>query len=277
MKKMPTREDLIIFLFVLVDDFLKTFPLKKPGKHPIISDSELFTMSVLQQLYHEESEANFIRSYVPQLLSFFGKLPSLKEYNRRLRENQEVLSSIWKLMLELFEVELTSKEAYIDTAPIAVTKHCRRPKGDFHPDAALGYCATKDFWFHGYFLHLVVSPKGIPLHFTILSADVDETGVLRKEFLEELTGYLLGGDKGYLISDEKKQELLSNLGLTLFHPYRRNQKKKNTKEEKAFLKERGIIEKVFSWNERMLNLETTLAKTYDGVASEYGENFCFSA
>jgi hypothetical protein len=267
----PSRDDLIVIFFVLTEDFLLENPSQRPGKPPLIRDSELCAMAMMQCLYGEESEANFIRTHAPDIVRTFGTLPSLKEYNRRLREHEQLLGFLWRLMLELLEVEMVAKEGYIDTAPVPVTKHCRKPKGTFHPEATKGYCKSKDFWFYGYFLHLVVTPTGIPLQFTVLSADIDETKVLTKEFLAAIEGFLLGGDKGYILSDEQKRELL----VTLIHPYRSNQRRKNTVEERAFLRGRGIIERVFSWLEEKLSLERTLAKTAAGVASRIWRKLLF--
>jgi hypothetical protein len=53
------------------------------------------------------------------------------------------------------------------------------------------------------------------------------------------------GDSAYLAKEKTKKEL-SKKGITLIAPYRKNQKKVNTKEEKKKLKNRNLIERKFS-------------------------------
>ncbi len=271
----PSRDDLIVLLFVLTDDFLRESLLSRPGPKARISDSELLTMAMLQCLYGEESERNFLRTYAPEIVALFGKLPSLKEYNRRLKEHDELLGFLWQLMLSLLAPEIETGKAFIDSAPIPVTRCLRFPHGSYHRECGHGYCASKRLHFWGYRLHLIVSPRGIPLQFTILGADIDERSVLQRSFLHDFGGWLLGADTGYILSDERKRQLLRETGVTLLHPYRCNQRKKNTPEEWAQLKGRGIIERIFGWLESQLGIESTLAKSYAGLTSRIWRKLLF--
>lgn len=273
-----SHSDLITFIYALCDDFLKEKKFRKPGREPRFTDAELIVLAMMQCLKGEESELRFLFFYRAELLQYFPVLPSPKEYNRRLRENHELLSHFFFLILELLAPESDTAEektAFADTAPVPITKHQRKPKGRYHDTAEYGYCASKKLYFWGYFLHLTVSPEGIPLQFTLLPAAVDETGILETPLLEPLRGFTLGGDKGYLVSDEKKRKLLERFGITLVSPYRRNQKKRNSPEETAFLSKRGIVERVFAWLENNLGLERTLTKTAAGIASRVTTKILF--
>lgn len=264
---MPTTEDYIILFYCLIDELLQAEQSTKPGPKPECSDAEVMTLAFIQNLKHIESESEFLRQYQSELKRYVPSLPCQVEYNRRLKENEDILASLMTLMIELNQVEQTPGKAYQDTIPIAVTKYQRRPKGNYHREAMKGYCASKRWYFWGYFLHLAVSPEGIPLQFTLLPADVDETKVLEEAFLDPLRGYEIGTDKGYIVKAEKKAKLWQDLHITLIHPFRQNQLKKNTVREKAFLKKRGVIERVGGWLDGKLRLEETLSKSLAGLST----------
>jgi len=57
---------------------------------------------------------------------------------------------------------------------------------------------------------------------------------------------ILTGDTGYVINDNKKTELNDKYNTKLITSYRRNQKKKNTEEEKKILKSRPKVENAIS-------------------------------
>lgn len=57
---------------------------------------------------------------------------------------------------------------------------------------------------------------------------------------------IVTGDLGYLVSDENKKLLKDQNNITLITPYRKNQRKKNTTEERNFLKTRYKVENAIS-------------------------------
>lgn len=54
------------------------------------------------------------------------------------------------------------------------------------------------------------------------------------------------GDKGYILNQKVKKEIISKHKAVLITPYRRNQKKKNTSRERNKLKQRFNIEVLFN-------------------------------
>lgn len=66
-----------------------------------------------------------------------------------------------------------------------------------------------------------------------------------KEKILELNKVNLIGDKGYIIKENRKKVLLKR-GINMVHPYRKNQKKENTKEELKLLNKRHVIENTYA-------------------------------
>lgn len=57
---------------------------------------------------------------------------------------------------------------------------------------------------------------------------------------------ILTGDLGYLVNDDTKKTIKKNHNITLITPYRKNQKKNNTQQEKNELKTRYKVENAIS-------------------------------
>lgn len=77
-------------IFTIVDDTMKGSAviqqaLKRPGPAPHLSDSELITIALYQELIGEPREDHFFRLHQASLLSFFPRLNERSLYNRRTR------------------------------------------------------------------------------------------------------------------------------------------------------------------------------------------------
>src|SRR5258707_7531033 len=78
-------------LFTIVDDTMKGSPviqqaLKRPGPAPHLSDSELITIALYQELIGEPREDHFFRLHQDRLRVFFPGLNERSRYNRRKRD-----------------------------------------------------------------------------------------------------------------------------------------------------------------------------------------------
>ncbi|GCE22032.1 hypothetical protein KDK_58320 [Dictyobacter kobayashii] len=92
-------------IFTIVDDAMKASPeiqraLKRPGTKPRLSDSEVVTLALYQELIGEPREDHFFRLHKDVLLPFFPGLTERSRYNRRKRDLWAVILAV-RLMLQL--------------------------------------------------------------------------------------------------------------------------------------------------------------------------------
>src|SRR6266581_1681095 len=78
-------------IFTIVDDTMKGSAviqqaLKRPGPAPRLSDSELITIALSQELIGEPREDHFFRLHQASLETFFPGLNERSRYNRRKRD-----------------------------------------------------------------------------------------------------------------------------------------------------------------------------------------------
>src|SRR6266542_3589900 len=86
-------------IFTIVDDVMKESPavqkaLRRPGRAPHLSDSEVVTIALYQELIGEPREDHFFRLHQRSLLPFFPGLNERSRYNRRKR-------SLWSVILAI--------------------------------------------------------------------------------------------------------------------------------------------------------------------------------
>src|SRR6059058_6439976 len=84
-------------LFTIVDDTMKGSAMiqeamKRPGPAPHLSDSEVITLALYQELIGEPREDHFFRLHQASLRPFFPGLNERSRYNRRKR-------ALWSVML----------------------------------------------------------------------------------------------------------------------------------------------------------------------------------
>ena len=84
-------------IFTIVDDTMKASPaiqaaLRRPGQKPKLSDSEVVTIALYQELIGEPREDHFFRLHRWSLLLFFPGMNERSRYNRRKRD-------LWSVML----------------------------------------------------------------------------------------------------------------------------------------------------------------------------------
>ncbi len=97
---------------------------------------------------------------------------STSRFNRRLHALADWLSFILETLAEVFR---HGEVFVLDSMPIPVCKRvrarrCRKVRGRIY----CGYCAAKHEKFFGWRLHLVCTPAGVPVNFTILPASLHD-------------------------------------------------------------------------------------------------------
>ena len=168
---MLDKATVLTTLFTIVDDTLKGSSmiqdaLKRPGPAPQLSDSEVITLALYQELIGEPREDHFFRLHQSSLRPFFPALNERSRYNRRKRDLWSVILAVrlsLQLVRDAFELEET---AAIDSAPVPCVSY-KRGKGasDFVGTADYGVCSSKALKYFGCKLHSVVSLTGLIMGF----------------------------------------------------------------------------------------------------------------
>src|SRR5438874_4648588 len=221
-------------IFTIVDDTMKGSAviqqaLKRPGPTPSLSDSELITIALYQELIGEPREDHFFRLYQSSLRTFFPGLNERSRYNRRKRDLWSVILAVrvsLQLVLDALELE---EMAAIDSAPLPCVSYKRsKQASDFVGTADYGVCSSKAMKYFGCKLHSIVSLSGIILGFLLTPASrYDNQPVV--ELLDSVSHHLkrLFGDGAY--NDAALQRYLAQYrSLCLLAPTKANQASKRS-------------------------------------------------
>lgn len=259
-------------LFTIVDDTMKGSSmiqdaLKRPGPAPHLSDSEVITLALYQELIGEPREDHFFRLHQSSLRPFFPGLNERSRYNRRKRDLWSVILAVrlsLQLVLDAFALEET---AAIDSAPVPCVSY-KRGKGAsaFVSTADYGVCSSKAMKYFGCKLHSVVSLTGLMMGFLLTPASCyDNQPVV--ELLDSFSHHLklLLGDGAY--NDAALQSYLDQYrSLQLLAPAKANQAaKRSPSAQKQLNRLRLICETVNAQLQEQLHLSKHYAKSTWGL------------
>lgn len=247
----------IIATFIVIDDVLTALNHRD---HCLAQthDSEVLLVAVLAASFfqnHHERTLSVLKS--GRYLS--GPL-SISRFNRRIHRLNHWLPFIAEVLGRLFE---QSECLIIDSLPAPVCRRVRaRRCGKVRGIEYCGYCAAKKEKFFGWRLHLVCTPQGIPVRYSLLPASFHDLTPIHELLWELPPGVWVVGDKGY-ISAADAASILAETGAHLVAAVRENMAP-NSYEERALLDEyRHGIETVNSQAEKM-GLERLYARTNAG-------------
>src|SRR5437588_11009321 len=201
---MLEKATVLTTLFTIVDDAMKGSvvirqALERPGPAPHLSDSEVITIALYQELIGEPREDHFFRLHQSSLQTFFPGLNERSRYNRRKRDLWSVILAVrvsLQIVLEALQLEET---AVIDSAPVPCVSYKRaKAASDFVGTADYGVCSSKAMKYFGCKFHSVVSLTGLILGFLLTPAsryDNQPVVELLDSFSHHLTQLL--GDGAY--------------------------------------------------------------------------------
>ena len=134
---------------------------------PAFTDEEVLktaTASYVFGLIRKRSSISKIHEYIRDHFSeWFPDLPSYQSYNRRLNRLSAVFAPLVEEALSEVRCTQTRKEAIriADSMPIMLAKGQRASQAKVASErfASVGYCSSKDTFFHGVKLHLVVERR----------------------------------------------------------------------------------------------------------------------
>ena len=206
----------IITAFVIIDDLMTALD---HHSHVLagVPDAEIVTVAVVAAKYFQNHHERALQ--IMTRCGFLSGQISVSRFNRRLHALADWLSLIVETLGELF----TQGEVFIlDSMPLPVCQRaratrCRKVRGR----PFCGYCAAKHQKFFGWRLHLVCTPDGVPVRFTILPGalhDLTPVHELLYELPEDAAVFV---DKGYNSADDEAS-ILAETDVRLVPIRRRN-------------------------------------------------------
>lgn len=265
-----TLEDLFIVVYVIVDDlYKKTVPKniqdrgKKNNAEPLLSDSEVITISLVGELLGIDSEKAWLGFVRKNLVYLFPNLLERTRFNRRRRNLCNIINLLRKRLLEKLSIHLDPYRI-IDSLPIPVCHYARssRCKG-FKGEASYGICEAKGEKIYGFKLHVLATINGIVTDFVLAKASHHDVSLVW-DLVNYYQNLSVIGDKGYVSSNLEK-ELKTARNVNLLAMKRKNQQSYTKHENDLLGKTRKLVETIFSQLTEQFNLSQVRAKSLWGL------------
>ncbi len=263
-RRLDRTEEAITVLFCLIDD---AYALLNPRPRCYealkrLSDSEVITLALFQQLRGVESERSFLRDVERFLAHLFPGVVGLhpSSFHRRIRKLRRFLEPLRRdVVAEL----VGDPETLIVDSTLLSVLHPRQvaQSAGFH---AAAWVRWGSFSVYGVKLHLLCATNRVPLCYELTAANVAEIG-LTKELLaaaslgEDLARRLLG-DLAY--RSEALEETLANSSILLLTERSRQGGK------------RQQVEIAIASLKRVFGIGETLATTLVGLATRIAAKIC---
>src|SRR5215218_3134160 len=256
--RLADTEEALTVLFCLIDD---AYALLNPnGKRygPIkrLSDSEIVTLALLQQLRGVESERSFLRDAQRFFSHLFPGVVGLhpSSLHRRVRKLRRYLEPLRREILP--ELVGDPETLLIDSTLLEVL-HPRQVSQSAGFDGA-AWVRWGSFSVYGVKLHLLCAPNGIPISYELTPANVADVSLTEELVAEAALGdevaRKLLGDLAY--RSEDLREVLAEVGILLA-----------TERWERRHGARQHIEIAISSLKRVFGLGETLATTLVGLAT----------
>ena len=250
-------EEAITLLFCLVDD---TYALLNPRwrSHESLkklSDSEVLTLALFQQLRGVESQRSFLRDAQRFFVHLFPGIAGLhpSSFHRRVRRLRRFVEPLRRAIVP--ELVGEPETMIVDSTLLEVLPPRQVSQSAGFDGAAWVRWGT--FSVYGVKLHLLCSTNRIPISYELTSANVADVSLIMELIgeagLEDTVGRKLLGDLAYR-GEELKEELVE-LGISLVSESA--QRRPGVRQQ---------IEIAFSSLKRVFGLGQTLATTIVGLA-----------
>src|SRR5512135_5013 len=117
---MLDKATVLTTMFTIVDDIMKGSAviqqaLKRAGPAPSLSDSELVTVALSQELIGEPREEHFLRLHQASLQTFFPGLKERSRYHRRKRDLWSVILAVRVSLQIVLQAQQLEETAAIDS------------------------------------------------------------------------------------------------------------------------------------------------------------------
>lgn len=257
--RLRRTEEAITVLFCLVDDAYRLLNPDGARRYEglkSLSDSEVITLALFQQLRGIESEQSFLREAQRFFAHLFPGVAGLwpSSLNRRLRKLGRFLEPLRRAVVG--ELVGDPETLIVDSTLLSVL-HPRQVKQSAAGFDGAAWVRWGSFSVYGVKLHLLCASNGVPVSYELTPANVAEvrltTELLAEAGLGEEVGRRLLGDLAYRSGE--LEEALAECGVLLVT-------------ERADQRgQRQRVEICFSTLKRVFGLGETLAKTLAGLAT----------
>ncbi len=177
---LTSLEEAIIVLFCLLDDAYTTLNPRWRNHEPLkrLSDSEVLTLALLQQLRGIESERSFLRDTQRFFSHLFPGVLGLhpSSLHRRVRKLRRVLEPLRREVLG--ELVGDPETLIVDSTLLAVLHP--RQMGQSSGFEGAAWVRWGSFSVYGVKLHLVCATNRVPLSYELTAANVSDVHVVRE-------------------------------------------------------------------------------------------------
>jgi len=211
-------------------------------------------------LIKKRSSISEIHEYIRDHFSeWFPDLPSHQSYNRRPGRLSAVFAPLVEEALSMVEPEKTRDEMIriADSMPIMLAKGQRASCAKVASErlASVGYCSSKDTFFHGVKLHLGVERRSehlpVPKRAGLTPGSENDLRALRR-VLPTIEGGVLCGDKAYC-DGPLKERLAADQDLDLLTPIKKNKGKTLSAADKLYSE---AVSRMGQWQTRLPDIES---------------------
>jgi Transposase DDE domain len=252
-------EEALSVLFCLIDDAYALLNPRGARRYESIkrlSDSEIITLALLQQLRGVESERSFLRDAQRFFSELFPGVAGLhpSSFNRRVRKLRRFLEPLRREVLS--ELVGDPETLLIDSTLLEVLHPRQVPQSAGFYGAA--WVRWGSFSVYGVKLHLLCAPNRIPISYELTPANVADVSLTEELVAEAALGdevaRKLLGDLAY--RSEDLREVLAEVGILL--ATERSERRHGARQH---------IEIAISSLKRVFGLGETLATTLVGLAT----------
>jgi hypothetical protein len=246
----------IVELYWLVDEIVKmikkNFPVNhKVGRKSTLSKSELITIVLLGHNLAIPTD-KLLYDYVKEHLNKdFKNIPCYAQFTKGIRSTSRYLDLMLSILCQMNSK--TEKGFYIiDSTALPTNGY---DKYDCPKWASGDVKKGKNIFgfYHGYKLHIIINRNLEVVSCLITPANVHDVKALSIDsFINTIHGTLVG-DKGYVVGKDIKQKL-KELDINLIFKQRKNMDPYLNEYYKEILRQRQVIEGVFSVLKNRLNL-----------------------
>lgn len=268
--------DLFLIVYSLVDDLYRDLVpdavrLRRGHHRMALSDSEIITLSLMQEALSADSEHAFVRFVCRDYQALFPGLRDRSRYHRR----RKALLGVQQALFAHLAAELSDGAGWhiLDSAPVETTKVERSQTGARSiPEAAYHFKTVRHQLFFGFRLHVAITDEGAVAEFALAPANVGERDVaeaMMRGVEPSETGLVLG-DAGYVGEDFCHRITVTGHGLWAIPKDSTKPPESVTEgESKAWRRwirsKRSLVETVFAMLADQFNAETTRARSLLGV------------
>jgi hypothetical protein len=247
------------------------------NSEPDFTDEEVLTI-YLFGLAKKRETVSEIHEYVEEhFLDWFPDLPSYQSYNRRLNRLNAVFSPLVEKALEEIDGQGCHKNMLriVDSMPIMLAKGNRASQATVASERIVdvGYCSSKDTFYHGVKLHVVAERRSdqLPLlrRAGLTPGSENDLRALRR-VLPEIESGVLCGDKAYC-DGPLKEQLAETQDLDLLTPVKKEKGQRTLSSADKLYSEaigrmRQPIESLFSWIDEKTGIQkASKVRSYQGL------------